>query len=324
MTSTHRGGAGLTVDWPSLLVDEWTATRDTLHMWTQIVGKVRLVQAPMTAHWWQVPLYVTPRGLSTSAIPHGGRLFDLEFDFVDHQLQIRSSNGGERQVALEPKPVATFHHEVMTALAELDLEVPIFGRPVEVERAIPFADDVEHASYDPDHAQRFWGQLVAAHRVISRFRSRFLGKVSPVHFFWGAMDLACTRFSGRTAPPHPGGAPNCGDWVMVEAYSHELSSCGFWPGGSEEGTFYSYAYPEPPGYAEHPVSPEAAAYDANLGEFVLPYTAVRTSDDPDETLLDFLQTTYQAAAENGRWNRGDLEIQAPHDSPSAAGRKAPS
>ncbi|MER7014982.1 DUF5996 family protein [Saccharopolyspora sp. NPDC000359] len=305
---TRRTESGLTEAWPSLPVDDWVGTRDTLHMWTQVVGKIRLAQAPMSPHWWQVVLYVTPRGLSTSSIPHGRRLFDVEFDFVDHQLRVRCSDGGERRVALEPKSVAEFHRELVAKLAELDLEVTFDPRPVEVERAIPFAEDTEHCSYDPDHAQRFWAQLVATHRVLSQFRSRFVGKVSPVHFFWGAMDMACTRFSGRTAPPHPGGAPNCGDWVMVEAYSHELSSCGFWPGASGEGTFYSYAYPEPPGYAEHPVLPKAAGYDADLGEFVLPYATVRTSDDPEGTLLAFLQTTYEAAAEAGGWDRRALEV----------------
>ncbi|GAA0537457.1 hypothetical protein GCM10011581_44260 [Saccharopolyspora subtropica] len=304
MTSSQQDQS---VTWPGLAVEEWADTRDTLHMWMQLVGKIRLAQAPMVNHWWQVPLYVTPRGLSTSAIPHGARLFDMEFDFLDHRLHLRSSNGDRRHVDLEPKSVAAFYGETMAALAELDLDVSIHARPVEVERAIPFADDTEHASYDPDSVHRFWRQLVAAHRVISRFRGRFIGKASPVHFFWGAMDLACTRFSGRTAPRHPGGAPNCGDWVMVEAYSHALSSCGFWPGGSSEGTFYSYAYPEPAGYAEHPVRPAEARYSTDLGEFVLPYAAVRTSGDPEGTLLEFLQTTYEAAAEAGGWDREALE-----------------
>ncbi|MFB9569732.1 DUF5996 family protein [Saccharopolyspora hordei] len=313
MTSTRRTEPGLAEAWPSLPVDEWVDTRDTLHMWTQVVGKVRLACAPMVAHWWQVALYVTSRGLSTSAVPLDGRLFDIEFDFLDHQVQVRSSDGGRRQVALEPKPVRAFYEEVMAALAALDLAVPILARPVEVERAVPFTDDTEHASYDPEHARRFWGQLVAAHRVLSRFRSRFIGKASPVHFFWGAMDMACTRFSGRTAPPHPGGVPNCADWVMVEAYSHEVSSCGFWPGGSSEGTFYSYAYPEPVDYATRPVRPRSARYDDALGEFVLPYETVRTSRDPEGTLLEFLQSTYEAAANTGGWDRGSLEFRDAHD-----------
>jgi hypothetical protein len=307
MTSTQTVRSGRVQTWPSLPVDEWAATRDTLHMWTQIVGKIRLAQAPMVNHWWQVPLYVSSRGLTTSAIPHGANLFEMEFDFIEHQLRVRSSGGDQRQVALEPKSVAAFYRETTRALAELDLEVSIRSGPVEVQRAIPFADDTKHASYSPEHARRFWEQLTAAQQVISKFRSRFIGKTSPVHFFWGAMDLACTRFSGRPAPRHPGGSPNVGDWVMVEAYSHELSSCGFWPGGSREGTFYSYAYPEPPGYAEHPVKPHAAAYSTEFGEFLLPYEAVRTAEDPEQALLDFLQTTYEAAADNADWDRDALE-----------------
>lgn len=298
--------------WPELPVESWTDTRDTLHMWTQIIGKIRLARAPMVNHWWQVPLYVSPRGLTTSSVPHGTELFDIEFDFVEHQLRLRSSNGESRSVPLEPKTVAQFHDEVHTALAELDLATlstdgPISDSPVEVEQAIPFTEDTEHASYEPEFAHRFWRQLLAADRVLTRFRSRFIGKTSPVHFFWGAMDLAVTRFSGRPAPPHPGGAPNCGDWVMVEGYSHELSSCGFWPGGTREGTFYAYAYPEPDGFASHPVDPRAASYHPDIGEFLLPYEAVRTADDPERTLLEFLQTSYEAAAEHGRWDRAALE-----------------
>ncbi|MBB5159316.1 DUF5996 family protein [Saccharopolyspora phatthalungensis] len=307
MTSTQNVRSGRAETWPSLPVDEWAATRDTLHMWTQIVGKIRLALAPMVNHWWQVPLYVSPRGLTTSAIPYRANLFDMEFDFIEHQLRIRSSGGDQRQVALEPKSVASFYRETTTALAELEIEVPIWPDPVEVQRAIPFADDTKHASYNPEHARRFWAQLTAAHQVISQFRSRFIGKTSPVHFFWGSMDLACTRFSGRPAPRHPGGALNLGNWVMVEAYSHELSSCGFWPGGSQEGTFYSYAYPEPEGYAEHPVKPQAAAYSTEFGEFLLPYEAVRTAADPEQSLLNFLQTTYEAAADNANWYRDALE-----------------
>jgi Family of unknown function (DUF5996) len=307
MTNTQPAQSGLGASWPRLAVDEWTDTRDTLHMWTQIVGKIRLAQAPMLNHWWQVPLYVSARGLATSAIPHSGRLFDMEFDFIDHQLRIRSSSGEQRQVPLEPKPVAAFYRETMAALDGLGLQVPIWPRPVEIQRAIPFDTDTEHASYHPEHARRFWGQLAAAHQVLNQFRARFVGKASPVHFFWGAMDLATTRFSGRTAPAHPGGVPNCADWVMVEGYSHELSSCGFWPGGSSEGSFYSYAYPEPTSYTEQPVRPQAAAYSTEVGEFLLPYEAVRTADDPDQALLDFLQTTYEAAANTGRWDRQALD-----------------
>lgn len=296
-----------TETWPPLRVDEWSQTRDTLHMWTQIIGKLRLAQAPMVNHWWQVPLYLSPRGLTTSAVPHGGGLFDIEFDFCDHRLQIRTSTGGQRRIALEPKSVAAFYTEVTEALRALDLDIAISASPVEAPHSVPFAEDTEHASYSPDHVHRFWRQLMAAHRVMDRFRSHFIGKTSPVHFFWGAMDLACTRFSGRTAPPHPGGVPNCGDWVMVEGYSHELSSCGFWPGGSEEGTFYAYAYPEPPGYADTRVQPRTAFYDTGLQEFLLPYADVRTADDPEATLLEFLHTTYGAAADAAGWDREHLE-----------------
>ncbi|MBB5158450.1 DUF5996 family protein [Saccharopolyspora phatthalungensis] len=306
MTNGQQG-AGAVGEWPALLVREWADTRDTLHMWTQVVGKIRLAMAPMVNHWWQVPLYVSARGLTTSLIPHDRRSFDIEFDFCEHQLHIRSSSGDERRIPLAPKSVAEFYRETMAALRELDLEVSIWTKPREVERAIPFEADTEHAAYRPEHAHLFWRQLLAANRVLTEFRSRFVGKVSPVHFFWGAMDLAVTRFSGRTAPEHPGGAPNCADWVMVEGYSHELSSCGFWPGGTSEGTFYSYAYPEPAGYAEQPVRPAAANYSAEVGEYLLPYESVRTATDPEGTLLEFLQTSYEAAAGPGKWDRRGLE-----------------
>ncbi|MCI2420855.1 DUF5996 family protein [Saccharopolyspora sp. K220] len=302
-----RERVGALDDWPRLRVADWTSTRDTLHMWTQVVGKIRLALEPMVNHWWQVPLYVSARGLTTSVIPHPAGQFDVEFDFCDHRLHIRSSSGEQRHVRLEAKPVAEFYRETTAALRALGLGVSIWTVPREVEHAIPFEADTEHASYEPEHAHRFWGQLLAANRVMTEFRARFRGKVSPVHFFWGSMDLAVTRFSGRTAPPHPGDAPNLGHWVMVEAYTHEVSSCGFWPGGSEEGTFYSYAYPEPTGYAEHPVHPDAACYNTELGEFLLPYKAVRTAPDPDQTLLDFLQSSYDAAAVHGRWDRELLE-----------------
>ncbi|MFF9767839.1 DUF5996 family protein [Streptomyces sp. NPDC014636] len=293
--------------WPQLRVADWTETRDTLHMWTQIVGKIRLAHAPLVNHWWQVTLYVSPRGLTTSAIPYRSGVFDIEFDFLDHLLRMRSSNGTHRTVALKPRPVAEFYRETMQALGELGIETRIQAHPNEVDPAIPFAEDHRHASYDPNAAQLFWRQLLQADRALGEFRSYFVGKVSPVHFFWGAMDLACTRFSGRTAPPHPGGAPNCGDWVMVEGYSRELSSCGFWPGGGEEGAFYSYAYPEPDGYAGHPIRPADAFYSPGLGQFLLPYEAVRTAADPDGAVADFLHTTYEAAAEHGGWDRSALE-----------------
>ena len=293
--------------WPSLRVDDWTDTRDTLHMWTQIVGKIRLVHAPLLNHWWQVTLYVSPRGLTTSSIPYGSSAFDIELDFVDHRLLVRSSDGNARTVALRPMPVAQFYAETMKALGELGIEANIQPRPNEVERAIPFAEDYEHGSYDPAAAHLFWRQLLQASRVIGEFRSSFVGKVSPVHFFWGAMDLACTRFSGRSAPRHPGGAPNCGDWVMAEGYSRELSSCGFWPGGATEGAFYAYAYPEPDGFADYPVGPAEAFYSQENGQFLLPYEAVRTAADPDQALTGFLRSTYEAAAERGGWDRAMLE-----------------
>lgn len=294
-------------EWPRLRVSEWADTRDTLHMWTQIVGKVRLMYAPLLNHWWQVTLYVSPRGLTTSAIPYGAGAFDIEFDFVDHELLIRSSDGRTRSVALEPKPVADFYAETIGALDELGIEVAIQPSPNEVDPAIPFAEDQVHCSYDADAAHLFWRQLLQADRVLTEFRSHYVGKVSPVHFFWGAMDLACTRFSGRVAPKHPGGAPNCGDWVMEEGYSHELSSCGFWPGGGEEGAFYAYAYPEPAGFGDYPVTPSEAYYSPGHGEFLLPYEAVAAAADPDRALIEFLQATYLAAAIPGGWDRPALE-----------------
>jgi hypothetical protein len=288
-------------------VDDWHETRDTLHMWTQIVGKVRLAHAPLVNHWWQVTLYVSPRGLTTSAIPYRDGAFDLEFDFVDHRLLLRSSTGAARDIALRPMPVAEFYDRTMSALADLGIETRIQARPNEVDPSIPFAEDDRHASYDAAAAHLFWRQLLQAARVMGRFRSRFVGKVSPVHFFWGAMDLACTRFSGRAAPQHPGGAPNCGDWVMEEGYSRELSSCGFWPGGGEEGAFYAYAYPEPDGFADRPVGPSGAFYSRENGQFLLPYEDVRAAPRPDEALLEFLQDTYAAAADLGGWDRDALE-----------------
>ncbi|GAA4732673.1 DUF5996 family protein [Actinomycetospora chibensis] len=293
--------------WPALRVEDWTATRDTLHMWTQVVGKIRMASEPLINHWWQVPLYVSARGLTTSSMPYAHGAFDMEFDFVEHRLDLRASTGGQRSVPLESRPVADFYAETMAALGELGVDVTIRTTPTEVVRAIPFEQDHEHTTYEPAHARAFWGQLINAQRVLTEFRSRFTGKVSPVHFFWGGLDMACTRFSGRTAPPHPGGAPNCADWVMVEGYSHELSSAGFWPGFGEEGAFYAYAYPEPPGFREHPVAPAEAAYVDAAQQFLLPYEAVRRAADPDRYLLEFLQSTYEAAADNGQWDRDALE-----------------
>ncbi|WP_184830156.1 DUF5996 family protein [Jiangella mangrovi] len=291
--------------WPRLKLADWADTRDTLHLWTQIVGKIRMAHAPMANHWWHVTLYVSARGLTTSAIPYRGGTFDIEFDFVDHQLHIRTSDGRRRGVPLAPKPVAAFYAETMDALSELGIPTRIHAVPNEVDPAIPFAQDHEHSSYDSRAVELFWRQLLRADRALTEFRSGFVGKVSPVHFFWGAMDLACTRFSGRSAPPHPGGAPNCPDWVMREGYSHELASFGFWPGGGEEGAFYAYAYPEPDGYADHPIRPSDASY-AN-GEYLLPYEAVATAPDPDRALNEFLETTYNAAADLGGWDRATLE-----------------
>jgi hypothetical protein len=296
--------------WPSLPVAEWEDTRDTLHMWSQVVGKVRMALTPPVNHWWHTTLYLSARGLTTSLIPYGRGGFEMEFDFLRHRLTLETTQGEQRTVPLEPKPVARFHAETMGALRELGIEVQILARPVEVMRAIPFSEDYEHATYDPDAAQRFWRLLLQAHRVFSEFRGRFRGKASPVHFFWGGFDLAATRFSGRPAPTHPGGAPNCADWVMEEAYAEEVSSAGYWPGGDDagEGVFYSYAYPEPDGFADFPVLPDAAFYSRELREFVLPYEAVRTADDPERALLEFLQSTYQAAAELGGWNPGGLAV----------------
>jgi len=295
--------------WPPLPLDAWQDTLTTLHMWTQIVGKTRLALAPMENHWWQVALYVTSRGLTTSPMPSGTRTMAAEFDFIDHQLYLRASDGATRAVPLVPRSVAEFHAAYMEALASLGIEPGIRPVPVEVETAIPFAEDREHASYDADAANRCWRVLVQADRVFKRFRGRFLGKASPVHFFWGSFDLAATRFSGRPAPRHPGGAPNCPDYVMVEAYSRECSSCGFWPGGAAvaEPAFYAYAYPEPAGYAEHPVRPTGAYYSPAMREFVLPYETVRRAASPDEMLLEFLQSTYEAAADLGHWDRAPVE-----------------
>ena len=263
----------------------------------------------MLNHWWQVTLYVSARGLTTSLMPTGDRGLEIEFDFVDHVLEFRTTDGARRRVPLEAQSVASFYSATMAALDELGVRVAIYPRPSEVVAAIPFAEDEVHRSYDPDAVRRFWLALVQTHRVMLRFRSGFIGKASPVHFFWGGADLATTRFSGRRAPKHRGGVPNCPDWVQVMAYSHEVSSCGFWPGGGAEGVFYSYAYPEPEGFADWPVEPAEAFYDAELGEFLLPYTAVRTASDPDTMLLEFFQSTYDAAATLGAWDRDALEAQ---------------
>lgn len=292
--------------WPELAFDSWRETAETLHMWTQIVGKVRLALSPPINHWWQVPLYVTSSGLTTSPIPSRERTFQIDFDFLRHVLRIATSSGELREIPLTPRTVADFYRETMEALTALDVPVKIWTTPVEVADPIPFEKDRKHAAYDPAAAQRFWRVLVQADRVCTEFRSRFLGKCSPVHFFWGSFDLAVTRFSGRPAPPHPG-VPGVADRITREAYSHECSSAGFWPGGamSPEPIFYSYAYPAPEGFAGARVRP--GRYSSELGEFMLPYESVRAAEDPDAAVLEFLQTSYAAAADLGRWDRSALE-----------------
>jgi hypothetical protein len=294
--------------WPDLSFDAWRDTAATLHLWTQIVGKVRLSQTPWINHSWQVPLYVTARGLGTSPIPFASELLDIEFDFIAHQLRARTSRGEERTIALEPQSVADFYARFLGLLAGLGVSCTINPMPNELADAIPFAQDHVHAAYDAAAAHRFWRALVQIEPVFVHFRSGFLGKVSPVHFFWGSFDLAVTRFSGRRAPLHPGGVPGLSDAVVREAYSHEVSSAGFWPGNASfpQPAFYCYAYPEPAGFREHPVTP-GGYYDATLGEFILPYDKVRTAADPDATLLDFLASTYAAAADCGKWDRAALE-----------------
>jgi hypothetical protein len=298
-----------TARWPSVPVAPWQDTRDTLQLYTQVVGKVRLANEPLLNHWWNVPLYITARGLTTSLMPHPtGPSFQIDFDFVDHHLVVGTVAGANRALDLKPRAVADFYPAVMAMLAELDVATEIWPMPVEIPGAIPFTHDHEHASYDADAVHRFWLALVEMERVFKIFGTRFVGKSSPVHLFWGAIDLAFTRFSGRSAPPHPGGAPNCGPHVMWEAYSAELSSVGYWPGGpGEEGTFYAYAYPEPPGHRDATVPVEGARWDDDLAEFVLPYEVVRTAADPGAVLLDFLQSTYEAAATTANWDRSALE-----------------
>ncbi len=296
--------------WPDLPLEAWQDTAAGLHMRFQIVGKIRLAQTPWINHSWHVTLYPTARGLTTSLIPHGVRSFQIDFDFIKHRLLVEATDGAAGEVALEPQSVAAFYNRLMALLEELDLPVRINKRPNEVAEPVVFDRDDAPRPYDRDYASRFWRVLVQADRVLNTFRAGFRGKCSPVHFFWGAPDLAVTRFSGRPAPEHPGGVPNLPDWVTREAYSHEVSSCGFWPGGGPvpHAAFYSYAYPEPAGFAEAAVRPTAAAfYSRQLREFVLPYDAVRQADSPDETLLEFLQSTYEAAATLSRWDRDLLE-----------------
>jgi hypothetical protein len=295
--------------WPELSWDAWHETADTLHLWTQVVGKVRMALAPPVNHWWHVPLYVTARGLTTSPIPHGAGAFEIRFDFADHALLIAADSGESERLALRPMAVADFHAEVMARLRKLGVTVRIWTMPNEIADAVPFERDRRHAQYDPDYAGRFWRVLLRSHCLMTAFRGRFLGKASPVHFFWGSFDLAVSRFSGRKAPPHPGVAPNLANWAMREAYSHEVSSCGFWPGNGGYGraAFYSYAYPEPDGFASVPLRTAGAFYDDQLREFVLPYDAVRVAPDPDAALMGFFEETYAAAADSGGWDRAALE-----------------
>jgi hypothetical protein len=297
------------IPWPELPTAAWRETYATLHLWTQIAGKIRLARSPWLNHSWHVALYVTPRGLTTSPIPDGTRSFQIEFDFIDHLLRISTSDGAQRQFALAGQSVASFYAAIMKALAELDLPTTVDEMPNELPDPIRFSQDRQHASYDPDAVRRLLQILVNADRVFKQFRTGFLGKASPVHFFWGSFDLAVTRFSGRRAPRHPGGVPHLSDDVACEAYSHEVSSAGFWPGSGaiDYPAFYSYAYPEPPGFRTTKVRPDAAFFSEAVGEFILPYDAVRAAADPDQALLEFLQSTYEAAANAAKWDRDALE-----------------
>ncbi len=299
----------MTGDWPELRLAEWADTCATLQLWTQIVGKIRLAHTPMVNHWWNVPLYVTGRGLTTSLIPHPAGGFQIDFDFIGHVLKIEACSGGTETIALRPLSVAEFYAEVMGRLGSLGLDTHIWTMPVELPDAIPFDQDHTHAAYDPEFVNRFWRILLQVDRLMKQFRAPFLGKVSPVHFFWGSFDMAVTRFSGRPAPELHSDSANVGAWVMQEAYSHEVSSCGFWPGNGGYGraAFYSYAYPEPQGFGQTQIAPVEAFYDQDLGQFILPYDAVRQAASPDESVLQFFRTTYAAAADLGGWDRAALE-----------------
>ena len=296
-------------DWPQLPSRQWGDTLETLHMWTQIVGKVRMDLSPWVNHSWSVPLYLNARGLTTSTIPYGARTFEIDFDFVDHVLPIRASDGQTRSLALQHKSVAQFYHELLETLSEMGMNVSIHAVPNEIPEPIPFPEDEVHGTYDSEQVHLLWSALVQADRVMKVFRARFTGKVSPVHFFWGSFDLAVTRFSGREAPEHPGGVPGLPDEITREAYSHEVTSCGFWPGNREapDPIFYAYAYPTPEGFSESSVKPAAAFWLEDLGEFALPYEVVRTSDSPDATLDAFFESTHAAAADLARWDREHLE-----------------
>jgi hypothetical protein len=310
---------GSETPWPELDYASWRDTLVTVQLWTQVVGKVRLSLTPWLNHSWQVPLYVTARGLGTSPIPTGNEIFEIEFDFIAHGLVVRTSGGDERRFALEPQSVAGFYHRVLSALHALGIEVAINEVPNEVPDPIPFSRDRTHRSYDAAAVHAFWRVLIQADRIFKQFRTGYLGKASPVHFFWGSFDLAVTRFSGRPAPPHPGGVPALPDAVAREAYSHEVSSAGFWPGNEifPAAAFYSYAYPEPPGFRDRRMTP-GAYFDTKLGEFILPYATVRKAADPEALLMDFLSSSYTAAAETGGWDRAQLEC-----SPGIPGRVRP-
>ena len=316
-TTDDKGVPGFEELWPALPHVEWSESCATLQLWTQVIGKVRLALTPAVNHCWNVTLYPTVRGLTTSLMPHGARMLQIDFDFLDHLLLLQTSDGGGRTIALSPMTVAAFYAEVMAALDGLGTPVRIWRMPVEIAQAVSFDQDFTHGAYNPEYVQRFWRVLLQATRVIGIFRARFTGKVSPIHLFWGALDLACTRFSGRTAPEHSS-MPGLPDRVTRDAYSHEVSSCGFWPGApGAQAMFYSYAYPEPPGYAQTIIAPTQASFSAPLGEFVLPYEAMRRSADPDGALLEFLQSTYEAAANCGNWDRSALEVgTAPTSDPS--------
>jgi hypothetical protein len=295
--------------WPPLVYEEWKDTLATLHLWAQMVGKIRLARSPWVNHSWHVPFYLTARGLTTSPIPDGARMFEIQFDFLGHELVITATDGRLERIQLGPRTVADFYQELFGRLKHMGLETKIRTMPNEIPNCIPFENDRVHAAYDREYVTRFWRALVQADGVLKAFRSRFIGKSSPVHFFWGGFDMAVTRFSGRRAPPHPGGIPNLPDWVTREAYSHEVSSCGFWPGGDmlPDAVFYAYAYPEPAGFKTAAVRPPSAYYHGDLGEFILLYAKVREAGSPDAVLLEFLQSTYEAAADLAGWDRAALE-----------------
>jgi hypothetical protein len=301
--------------WPELSLGDWAPTRETLHLWTQVVGKVRLVQTPWINHSWHCTLYVTSRGLTTSLIPHGPRLFQIDFDFVEHRLVLTTVDGDERTIELAPRSVASFHREILGTLADLGLPVTIHPHPSEIAGAIPFPEDERHAAYDPEHARRFWRILASSERVLQRFRSTFLGKASPVHFFWGSFDLGLTLFSGRPARPSESSMPHLPRWVSREASDHEQVAFGFWPGNvdgpTKEPAFYAYSHPAPDGFAQARVRPEAARFPMEMGEWILPYEAVRRAPDPDAEILAFFADVYAAAADLGRWDRAALERTEP-------------